>query len=238
VGPAVAALPREAREALAERWIRDGLFEHASIAAFSRLALALLACGAPADLVGATHEAALDEVRHARLSFSLAAAYRGAPVAPAGLPLPESLPLGADLVELAVSTALEGAVGETLAAVLASEQASRATDPAVRAVLLGIAADEGRHAELAWRIVAFAVAEGGERVRAAVAEAFASAAGRVPELPPDPPVAAGLLEAHGTLSRAAARAALARAMEEVVLPCSRAFLASVEGAPATVDATC
>jgi hypothetical protein len=237
VGPRVADLPAEAREALAERWIRDGLFEHASIAAFSRLSLALLACGAPADLVRATHEAALDEVRHAQLSFSLASAYRGAPTAPAALPLPEALPLGADLVELAVSTALEGAVGETLAAVLAAEQASVATDPAVRAALLGIAADEGRHAELAWRVVAFAVAEGGERVRAAVASAFASAAARIPDLPPDPPVATGLLEAHGTLGRASARAAMARAMDEVVLPCSRAFLER-ESASAVVDAAC
>ncbi|MDI1475722.1 ferritin-like domain-containing protein [Polyangium sp. y55x31] len=222
--PNVEGLSAEAREALAERWIRDGLFEHASVAAFSRLALALLAHGADESLVRAAHEAALDEVRHARLSLSLAAAYRGAPVAPRGLPEALSLPLGEGLVELAVSTVVEGAVGETLAAVLASEQAERASDPAVRQVLTGIAEDESRHAELAFRVVAFAIAAGGAPVRDAVAQAFRDAAGRLPSPPPEPPLPAEVAAAHGHISRGDARAAFVRAMDDVVMPLGRALV--------------
>jgi len=227
LAPNVDGLSAEAREALAERWIRDGLFEHASVAAFSRLALALLAHGADASLVRAAHEAALDEVRHARLSFSLAAAYRGAPVAPRGLPEALSIPVEEGLVSLAVSTVIEGAVGETLAAVLAAEQAERATDPAVRRVLVGIAEDEARHAELAYRVIAFAIAAGGEPVRAAVAEAFRDAAGRLPAPPPEPPLAADLAAAHGHVSRGETRVAFVRAFDDVVSPLGRALVGGV-----------
>ncbi|MDI3288038.1 ferritin-like domain-containing protein [Polyangium sp. 15x6] len=224
LAPNVEGLSADAREALAERWIRDGLFEHASVAAFSRLALALLAHGADESLVRAAHEAALDEVRHARLSLSLAAAYRGAPLAPRGLPEALSLPLGEGLVELAVSTVVEGAVGETLAAVLASEQAERASDPAVRQVLTGIAEDESRHAELAFRVLAFAIAAGGAPVRDAVAQAFHDAAARLPPPPPEPPLPADVAAAHGHVPRGDARAAFVRAMDDVVLPLGRALV--------------
>ncbi|HRI71509.1 MAG TPA: ferritin-like domain-containing protein, partial [Polyangium sp.] len=184
--PCTTNLSPAEREILAERWIRDGLFEHASIASFSRLALALLATSADAELIRAAHEAALDEVRHAQLSLSLAAAYRGEAVAPQALPMPQSLPVDTDLTQLAVASVIEGAVGETLAAVLAAEQAAVAEDPAVRQVLLRIADDESRHAELAFRVIAFAIAAGGSSVRDAVAHAFAHASTRLPAPPEDP----------------------------------------------------
>jgi len=184
----------------------------------------LLAHGADEALVRAAHEAALDEVRHARLSLSLAAAYRGAPVAPRGLPEALSLPLGEGLATLAVSAVIEGAVGETLAAVLASEQAERASDPAVRKVLASIAEDEARHAELSFQVIAFAIAAGGAPVREAVAQAFHDAAGRLPSPPPEPPLPANLAAAHGHLSQGEARAAFVRAMDEVVMPLGRALL--------------
>lgn len=221
--PCVADLSRAQREIIAERWIRDGLFEHASIASFSRLALALLATSADADLVRAAHEAALDEVRHAKLSLSLAAAYRGAPLAPQALPLPDSLPIDTDLVELAVSSVVEGAVGETLAAVLAAEQAAVAEDPAVRRVLLGIADDESRHAELAFRVIAFAIAAGGEPVRSAVRKAFAEASARLPAPPSDVALPADLARAHGFVESNVTRAAFVRAMDDIVLPLGRAL---------------
>ncbi|TKC98730.1 ferritin-like domain-containing protein [Polyangium fumosum] len=224
LAPNVEGLSAEAREVLAERWIRDGLFEHASVAAFSRLALVLLAHGADESLVRAAHEAALDEVRHARLSLSLAAAYRGAPVAPRGLPEALSLPLDEGLRELAVSTVIEGAVGETLAAVLAAEQAERASDPAVRRVLASIAEDEARHAELAFRIISFTIAAGGAPVRDAVARAFRDAAGRLPPPPAEPQLAPAVAAAHGHVPCADARAAFVRAMDEVVMPLGRALV--------------
>lgn len=221
--PNLAGLSSEDRETIAQRWIRDGLFEHASIASFSRLALSLLATSADADLVRAAHEAALDEVRHAKLSLSLAAAYRGEPVAPRALPISEALPLGVDLVELAVSSVVEGAVGETLAAVLAAEQAAVAEDPAVRRVLWGIADDESRHAELAFRVIAFAIAAGGDPVRDAVIRAFAEASLRLPEPPEDAVLPQDVARAHGFVTANVTRAAFVRAMDDIVLPLGRAL---------------
>lgn len=221
--PCVDELSAHDREIIAERWIRDGLFEHASIASFSRLALALLATSADAELVRAAHEAALDEVRHAKLSLSLAAAYRGEAVAPRALPLPDVLPLGADLTELAVASVIEGAVGETIAAVLAAEQAAVAQDPAVRRVLLGIADDESRHAQLAFQVIAFAIAAGGDPVRQAVEQAFREASSRLPEPPADVALANNVAQTHGFVASNDARAAFIRAMDDIVLPLGRAL---------------
>lgn len=227
--PVVANLSATEREIMAQRWIRDGLFEHASIAAFSRLALALLATSADADLIRATHEAALDEVRHAQLSLSLASAYRGEPLAPSALPLPDTLPVGADLVELAVSSVVEGAVGETLAAVLAAEQAAVAEDPAVRRVLQRIAEDEARHAELAFRVIAFALAAGGKPVHTAVSQAFAEASSRLPEPPEDVALPENIARAHGFVAANVTREAFVRAIDDIVLPLGRALCQTAAG---------
>lgn len=128
-------------------------------------------------------------------------------------------------MELAVASLLDGAIGETLAAALAAEQAAVATDPSVREVLLGIAEDEGRHAELGFQVVAFAMAAGGERVKEAVRRAMADARHRLPEPPPELPLPEALLHAHGNLKADEARAVFARAMEEVVLPIAAGMLA-------------
>src|SRR4029078_7749189 len=76
-----------AREALGRAWEADALLEHASIAAFSRFSLELLAARAPGDLIAAAHQAAIEEVGHARTCFTLAQRYRGgAAVGPSPFP--------------------------------------------------------------------------------------------------------------------------------------------------------
>src|SRR6185437_5274489 len=127
---------------LAEAWTADALLEHASVASFARASLSLLAAGAPADLLTRTHEAALDEIRHAELCFALARAYAGHDVAPGPFPLGGNVRVAATLAEIATSAAREGCIGETIAAAVAAEQLARATDPAVREALSQIAADE------------------------------------------------------------------------------------------------
>src|SRR5436190_13763000 len=99
----------------------------------------------------------------------------------------------------------EGCIGETVAALEAREALARASDPAVRAVLARIARDEARHAELAWRTVAWALSIGDERVRAAVAAAFRDAERALPAAEP-----ALDLAAYGRLSGSALRAVLVR----------------------------
>jgi hypothetical protein len=131
------------------------------------------------------------------------------------------------LAALAASAVKEGCVGETVAAVMAAEQLARAKDPAVRAALARIAVDEGRHAELAWRAVTWAVREGGAEVRAAVAQAFAEA------LASPAPGADGAeaLADHGRLDAATAARVAAVALGEVVAPAARALL----GEPSAVS---
>jgi hypothetical protein len=154
--PALDGLPPELRARLARAWERTAKMEHASIAAFARFSLQLLALGAPAELVERTNAAMVDETRHARVAYALASAYGGAPVGPGPLAIDGALASAslADVVRLVVR---EGCIGETVAAIEAGEAAARATDPVVRSVLETIARDEASHAELAWRFIAWAL---------------------------------------------------------------------------------
>ncbi len=176
--PDVALLSANERAVLAAKWSKDAASEHASIAAFSRLSLQLLALGAPPELIEAAHLAALDEVRHARDAYALASTYAGEPVGPAPLDMTGTLAHVADvtLARLAVETFEDGCVNETYASVDAREKHALYTDGAVHDVLGVVADDEERHAELAWKIVAWAVRTGGDAVKPALAAAVARAA--------------------------------------------------------------
>jgi hypothetical protein len=221
LAPRVDGLTAEVRAALAEAWLRDALAEHASIASFARSALELMALGAPASLIEATHRAALDETRHAKMCFSLASAYAGRDLGPGLFPFGGSMEISSDAARVVARVAVEGCIGETLAAVQASEQLAAASDPAVRAVLRVIADDEARHAELAWRIVAWALRGGDAAVRDAVADAFAGSATRFPIADEIPSRLHETMAAHGRLGGAAIRGVLASAVAEIVAPAGR-----------------
>ena len=76
--PDVGALSPDARAAIAAGWTDAARAEHASVPAFSRLSLTLMAMGAPSDLVEAAHRAALDEIEHeARLRAGCGLCGRG-----------------------------------------------------------------------------------------------------------------------------------------------------------------
>jgi hypothetical protein len=212
----VSDLTTEERAALAEAWSRDALQEHASVAAFGRFALALLRHGAPADLVAAAHEAALDEVTHARLCFALASAYAGEPIAPGPFPFGTSVEVDESLAALAVGTVIEGCVAETISACVAAEQLAHAVDPAVRAALARIATDEARHAELAFRTIAWALHAGGSDVRAAVRAAFDGACEGGRPTHERETTTESTLGAHGRLSAASEARVRATTLHEVV----------------------
>ncbi|HEV8548356.1 MAG TPA: ferritin-like domain-containing protein, partial [Polyangiaceae bacterium] len=154
--PCPLGLRTEARAAIARHFAEAGLMEHASVAAFARFSLQLLALGAPARLVEAAAKALSDETRHAELCFGLARRYGGHAVGPGPLDVNGALgvvELG-EVVELVVR---EGCIGETGAALEARLAAEAATDTLVRETLLGIAADEERHAVLAFEFVRWAL---------------------------------------------------------------------------------
>jgi hypothetical protein len=216
--PDVSRVPEATRRALGEAWARDGLFEHASVASFSRFSMQLLALGAPADLVRDTHAAAVDEVRHAELCLALASAYLGENVEPAALPIPAPIAIEPDLAAIAAEVVMEGCIGETVATAQALDALAVATDPAVREVLEETVRDETRHAELGWRFVAWAIDRGGDPVREAVLRAYAGFR------PPDARVEAlddvdlALYAAHGRQRAREGRAIAEETLARIVQP--------------------
>ncbi|WP_437795147.1 hypothetical protein [Sorangium sp. So ce693] len=214
--------PAERRE-LARRWAERGQNEHASVASFGRFALALMAQGAPPQLLEAAHRAALDEVRHARLALAIASAYAGEPVGVGPLPLHGALDDLGSLEALTLATVVEGCVGETLSAIEAEIAAQAARPPAVRMALQAIARDEARHAELAWAFVRWAVTTGGARLRERVAGAFSRALDQVgagapgiadSDLPP----------AHGFLAEGELHRLRQQAVADVLRPAAAALV--------------
>ncbi len=159
----------QARAFAAQAWLDDAAMEHASVASFGRVALELLSLGAPPELVEGAHVAALDEIRHAKTCLSLARACGAEAVEPGRLAaVPQR---SADFARFAADTFIEGCVGETVAALVVTRAAAGAEDADVRRALEEIAADEARHAALAWRMVSWAIERGGAPVVAAVLEA-------------------------------------------------------------------
>jgi hypothetical protein len=165
--PDVRTMKPETREALARLWLADARAEHASVAAFERLAAELLAVGAPSNLVDRARCAALEEVGHATLCFALASSYADQDLSatpPSALvaaieraPRPASRARA--LERLAVESAVDGCLEEGLAARLAGLGAAHAVDPVVAQVLTRIAREEASHAELARAILEWAVRE-------------------------------------------------------------------------------
>jgi hypothetical protein len=227
IAPRMEGLSAAQRRALAERWTRTALAEHASVASFARFALDLAALAAPPELLAETTAAMRDEIRHARLAFALAAAYAGHPVGPGPLPM-HGLTAGDDAEAIVRAAVREGCVEETLSAAEAELAAHRATDPAVRAALLAIADDEARHAVLAWRFVSWAVQRDPslatvvrEELRRAL-EASASDGDDAIALPVggDDDV----LSAHGLLPAALRERLRARCLRGTIRPCAAAML--------------
>jgi hypothetical protein len=217
---AAAAVEPGVRAALAAQWRENARTEHASVAAFARLTLDLMALGAPPSLVAAANRDALDEIRHTKLCFSLARALDGRDRGPAAFPqgarartLPANRTLA--LAALAVDSLVDGALHEGVSARIIAALGRRCEVSEIRAVLKEIAADEGRHAAHGWDVVRYCLAEGG----AAVAGALRGATAALPRaMRSDLPEAAagGAWERYGIHGHALEAAEYARAHEDLV----------------------
>lgn len=167
------------RDALAAQWRENGRTEHASVAAFARVSLDLMALGAPAALLAAASADAADEVRHTELCFSLARAIDGREESPGAFR--DAARVGARsssrsiaLASLAVDSLIDGALHEGVSARVVAKLAKRCEEPAIREVLKEIAADEGRHAAHGWDVVEWCIDEGGSVVAHALVGALAA----------------------------------------------------------------
>ncbi len=221
----LAELSPSVRARLAEHWALAGLLEHASIAAFARFSLELLALGAPPELVRDATSAMADETRHANACFALASAY-GAPVGPGPLPVGDCLSVPT-LESVVTTVLLEGCIGETVAAAEARELVRRVSDPVVRETLEVILADETKHAALAYRFVRWALERGHASLRGVVRQTLARELEKARREAPAPETDdESRLLALG-LPTASFRASLRRdVLERVVKPCLESLLAS------------
>lgn len=212
------------RAAIARAWTRVGLMEHASVAAFARFALQLLQLGAPPELLDATQGAMADETRHARLSFGIAERFDGQPHGPGELPTSDAL-IGSDTRSIVLTAVLEGCIGETVAAVEAAEAAEHAESPALADLLRSVAEDERRHAELAWKFVAWALQQSDVSLRHEVRQLFDHEINQRRPISHRPLTATEqVLAAHGKLPEPFRRELRARVLCEVVAPSVAALL--------------
>ncbi len=208
------------RRRLASYWLSEAAAEHASVAAFARFSMQLLALAAPPELVSAAHIAALDEVRHAQHCYALAARYSGERCGPGPLLLPSG-PLLCDPATVALETLRDGCLGESLASRAIAQAAAAAGDPEVARVLLAIAADEENHAALAWQVVAWLLKSHPQPVRRALEAFLATLSGAA-----DPGVPGNAHDdrLHGVLTRDQHLAVRKETVDEIVVPCLQALL--------------
>lgn len=208
--------------ALCERWTAVAALEHASVASFARFTLELLAHAAPPDLVADAQRAALDEIEHAKLAWSLASLWSERPLGPGPLAMGDVVVVR-PLEDMVVALVKEACVGETLGAAEACALADAAGHPTLAAVLENIASDEQRHAALAWRTLRWLLATHGERVRLAALVAAAEAEAELRAELTRPEVE--LVEpAWGLLGHDTLLARRREAFHEVVRPLLRATL--------------
>ena len=159
---------RELEDGTVVAWLAHTAdLERVSVDAFRTLASELAHLRAPAALVRAARRAERDEVRHARdvgaLAVLAGATLSTEPVPPAPV---------RDLEALALENAVEGCVRETYGALVAAWQAAHASREDVRRVMAPIAREEAQHADLAWRVHAWAMPKLSAEARARVEAAF------------------------------------------------------------------
>lgn len=147
----LAALPAGCGPALGPYFARMAWLEAGSVHAFRRLARELRHHRAPRALVRAAERAARDEIRHARVTGGLARRHGARTSTP---PAMRFVPR--DLEALALENATEGCAREALGALVATWQGATARDPVIRSAMARIAADETRHAELAFGVFSWA----------------------------------------------------------------------------------
>lgn len=233
--PQTTALSANERELLAQHYARIALMEHASVAAFARFSLELLALAAPAELLRDTQRALGDEIRHAEICFGLAAAYAGRSQRPGPLAMDGALTTP-ELHAVFKTAFLEACIGETLAAVEVEAALAHALDPEIVSALSGIAQDERRHAELGWRFIRWVLDMVSAEQRAELTEGMlasvcAALDAELRAQPESVDVSENLLR-HGLLPEQARSSARRSALEQVCLPCVEALVAAF--APSSV----
>jgi hypothetical protein len=156
------ALDATALAAIREQLLGDALDEHASVASFARTLCQLMALGAPSWLIEKTQVALADEIVHAKRTLAWVERLGGATgpgrLPEAVAPFPAFGDGEALARELLRDVMRGGCVGETLAAHAMAKRSFDSPLVALRALYTDIAADEARHAALAYETALWLVA--------------------------------------------------------------------------------
>jgi hypothetical protein len=132
-------------------WTRTAFSEYASAAAFAEVAAALLAAGAPIDLVAAAGDFVVDEIVHTEAAARMATALGGAVGLEVDLERLVRPPVGVDpLVRAAELVVRTSCVGEAMTVSMLKLSRRVAGSALVDAVLGRVIADESHHAQLGW----------------------------------------------------------------------------------------
>lgn len=143
-------LPRDADGARLV-WTRTAFSEYASAAAFAEIAAALLACGAPIDLVAAAGDFVVDEIVHTEAAARVAGALGGAVALEVDLEFLVRPSNAADpLIRAAELLVRTSCVGEALTVPILKLSRRLAGSALIDAVLSAVVADESSHAQLGW----------------------------------------------------------------------------------------
>lgn len=214
----------------AAHWIECARMEHASVAAFARFALQLMQLGAPPELLELTTNAMQDEIAHAKSCFALAKRYGGQAQSAGPLEVSQALEHELEPARIAVDVFLEGCVGESIAALEASEMSRLATDPQVRAVLSKVAQDEHEHALLAWRSLAWMLkslsSQESAAIRSTLTQLMAQLEQELEQSAQALSAEPDELELHGVASSKRKRVLRRQAIASLVLPCANALLSA------------
>ncbi|MCA9620244.1 MAG: ferritin-like domain-containing protein, partial [Myxococcales bacterium] len=131
-----------------------------------------------------------------------------------------------DPIAVADSVCCEGAIAETVAAMLVAAARDRAESPALKRALASVAEEELAHAGLAWRYLAWSVQRHGAAVREVLLRRFAEAERHVGvgPVPLAAPAMREALERHGHLTREERRRIARHVLAEVVAPAASSLL--------------
>lgn len=146
-------LPRDADSARVV-WTRTAFSEYASAAAFAEVASALLAAGAPIDLVAAAGDFVVDEIVHTEVAARIAAALGGAVALEVDLTRlvrpPTSVAAADPLLRAAELVVRTSCVGEALTVPMLRLACEVAGSALIEAALGHVVGDEASHAQLGW----------------------------------------------------------------------------------------
>jgi hypothetical protein len=165
-------------------WTRTAFSEYASAAAFAEITAALLAAGAPIDLIAAAGDFIADEIVHTEVAARIAAALGGAVPLEVDLTRLVRPPAARDpLVQAAELIVRTSCVGEALTVPMLKLTCEVAGSALIEAALGTIVGDESSHAQLGWWFLDWAEPRLDDATRAYLGEvATAAIAGFAPLL--------------------------------------------------------